>query len=503
MKKTNLAQAGPRPGNGTGEPVKLRAAAQRQLCSAWELDSTPFAWDNRWGMPLEAAAAGAFSGDDVLRPPNATIFAQARRWYRLHSFLRNVVNLKMGLHNHGLLGLRRLPVNPKKPNGETVVEWHPGIRAVADKDVERVKKWKEKNAEEISRVVQDVWLSFLLLRNVVALWMNGGRLMITPPENCKFMDKFGVERLTIQHNLSDEEIESLPGVSKKQKAALKTSRKLVITHDDEFFFFKVLKEEAVGMGFGWPDIATIFHACALNESLLVGDRQLADACRTVYEQHSLGHEIKSGLHAGSPVHFMSEIRAKAVEGQVKSKKGHIQMVTNFDHLIQIGAGRPKPEQYDTKRFAQVAEQLADWGMPYGQMLTGVINPYLMNLARSLAILDQHRMQPYLSALMLDGLGAPAPVMMVWDHSCFWDARMLLDMIKSGLQSGPVSGETFLRTAGFHPDDEREAKARDAALPTDLTLPVFDPNHGGQPGQGGLASQGKAGPGKTAGRQDKS
>ena len=138
-------------------------------------------------------------------------------------------------------------------------------------------------------------------------------------------------------------------------------------------------------------------------------------------------------------------------------------------------------------------------MPYGQMLTGVINPWLMNLSRSLATSDQQRMQPYLSALLRDGLNTPAPVVMVWDHSCFLDGRMLLDVIKSGLQAGPVSGETFLRSAGFDPADEREAKGRDAALPTDLTLPVFDPNHGGQPG----ASNGKAGPGKTAGRNDKS
>ena len=49
--------------------VKLGGSdqVQRQLCSAWELDSTSFAWDNRWGMPLEAAAVGAFAGDDVMR----------------------------------------------------------------------------------------------------------------------------------------------------------------------------------------------------------------------------------------------------------------------------------------------------------------------------------------------------------------------------------------------------------------------------------------------------
>jgi hypothetical protein len=460
------------------------------------LDSTPFAWDNRWGMPMEAAAAGAFAGDDVMRPPTGSIFSQARRWYRLHGFIRNVISLKLGMHNHGLLGRRTLPVNPKKPKDGQYTEWHPGIRPVNEKDRDKVNRWKAQNADEIGRVVLDVWMSFLVVRNAVALWMKNGRLIIKPPEGCSFTDKFGVEKLSLLHNLSDKEIESMPGLSAAQREKLKLSKKLEITHDDKLFFFRVLKEEPVGMGFGWPDLATVFHACSLNESLLVGDRQLADAMRSVYEQHKLGHEIKSGNNAGNPAHFMKENRAKAVEKQIKSKKGHIQMATNFDHEILIGAGRPKPDQFDTRRYAQVAEQMADWGLPYGQMLSGVINPFLMNLARSLATSDQHRMQPFLAALMQEALGAPAPVMMVWDHSCFWDSRMLLDVIKSGLQSGPVSGETFLRAGGFNPADERDAKERDAALPTELTLPIFDPNHGQQPGQG------SAGPGKTAGRNDR-
>ena len=349
--------------SGPAAVAPLKAAAQRQLCSAWELDATPFSWDNRWGMPLEAAAAGAFAGDDVMLPPNASIFAQARRWHRLHAFIRNVITLKLGLHNHGLLGVRQTPVNPKKPNGDKVVEWHPGIRALKDQDAERINKWKAANAEEIGRVVQDTWMSYLLLRNAVALWMKNGRLIIKYPEHCKFEDKYGVEKLTIKHNLTNSEVDALPGLTAKQRTALKLSQNLVLTHDHPLFFFKILKDEAVGMGFGWPDLATVFHVCALNESLLVGDRQLADAARTVYEQHKLGHEIKSGQHAGSPVHFMKETRAKALQKEIKSRKGHVQLATNFDHQIEIGAGRPKPEQYDTRRYAQVAAQLADWGCP--------------------------------------------------------------------------------------------------------------------------------------------
>jgi hypothetical protein len=32
-------------------------------------------------------------------PPTSTIFQQARRWYRLHAFIRNVIHLKLGFFN--------------------------------------------------------------------------------------------------------------------------------------------------------------------------------------------------------------------------------------------------------------------------------------------------------------------------------------------------------------------------------------------------------------------
>ena len=250
------------------------------------------------------------------------------------------------------------------------------------------------------------------------------------------------------------------------------------------------------MGLGWPDMGTLFHACSLNESLLVGDRQLADACRSVYEQHLLGHEIKSGNHAGSPAHFMKKPRAEAVKKEIQSKKGHIQLATNFDHKIVMGAGRPEPAQFDTKRYAQVAEQMAVWGLPFAQMLNGQINPNLMTMARQLADTDRKRVRPYLTAVLQEALLAPAPITLQWDDACFWDSRMLLDLLKAGVQAGPVSQESFLRLTLGNPAMEREAKARDAELPDKLLLPAFDAAHGAQKGA-------QAGPGKPAGKNDKS
>jgi len=409
-----------------------------------------------------------------------------------------VIHLKLGFYNYGLLGEQLVPVNPKKPDGDKRLAIHPGIRAAESKNEEKIERWKEKNREEISRVVIDVWQSFLMLRNVIALWRKTGRVIIKPVESVTYKDDFGVEELTVKHGLGDDQIDGMAGLSKAEKESLKSTKTLKLTHDNPSFFFKVLKEEPVGMGLGWPDLATLFHACSLNESLLVGDRQLADACRSVYEQHKLGHEIKSGQHAGSPAHFMKEDRAKAVRNEVKSKKGHVQLATNFDHEIVIGAGRPKPEMFDTKRYAQVAEQMVTWAMPFAQMLNGQINPNLMVMARQMGDVERKRMRPYLTELLREALLAPAPITLQWDDSCFWDARMLLDLLKNGMQAGPISQESFLRLTLGNPALEREAKARDAALPEEILHPAFDASHGAGPRLGT-----QAGPGKPAGKKDNS
>ena len=99
-------------------------------------------------------------------------------------------------------------------------------------------------------------------------------MIIRPPESVAYKDEFGQEELTIKHGLTAHKLTACPDYSRQNGiVALHTKPKL--THDNRIFFFKVLKEEPVGMGLGWPDLATLFHACSLNESLLVGDRQLA------------------------------------------------------------------------------------------------------------------------------------------------------------------------------------------------------------------------------------
>ena len=467
------------------------AATTKALCSAWELDSTSFAWDNRWGMPLEAAAVGAFAGDDVMRPPTSAIFQQARRWWRLHPFIQRMTQIRLAFILHGVLGDRERPQDPKDPDGDWETEYHPGIQALQRKDRDKLKAWKETNAAEIQRLVLEVGKERLITGNVVAIWQPEGRILVKPPEQCSYTDEFGTEMLTIKIDLTEEKIKKL-NISPAAKAELlKSPRSLNLTKKSTVFKFSVLKDEAIGMGFGWPDLVTLFHVCSLDESLLVGDRQLADACRTVYEQHKLGHEIRTGNHAGSPAHFANKTRREGTLKEVKGSKGHKILVTNFDHDILMGAGRPDSKHWDALRYKGVAEHMAMWAMPYAQMLSGQINPFLMTLAHRDCAPHRERMGPYVAQLLREGMGCPVPVRIRFDDECFWDSRMLLDLLKTGLAGGPISQGTFLHKAGFHQGEELLAKQYEAKLNPAWTRPAYDAAHG--PDQA---------PGKPAGKNDK-
>jgi hypothetical protein len=461
----------------------------RSLCSAWGLDATNFTWDNRWGVPMEAAAVGNFAGDDAMQPPKPAIFQQARRWTRMVPFIQRIHALKRGFMLYGLLGLQAVPKGKK---GEQVeYEWHPGIRAVDPKEKEALAEWKAKNAAEIQRVVFEVMRERQVTRNAVAVWQPQGRVILRPAETCVYEDEFGNETLTITTNLTVEKINALKISEKAKEELRKNPKKLKLTKDSAVFKFSVLKDEAVGQGFGWPDLAVLFHYCALEESLVVGDRQLADACRSVYEQHLLGHEIKSGQWAGSPAHFANKSRREGTIKEVKSNKGHKILATNFDHEIKIGAGRPLPNQYDALRYKAVAEHFAIWGAPYAQMWAGVVNPFLMSLARMEAQPERQQLQPFLAELVRNGLRCPVDVVIQFSDACFLDSRLLLDVLKTGLAGGPMSQGTFLDQTGFQQAQELARKGFEAGLDESLTKPAYDAAHGPEKP-----------PGKPPGKNDK-
>jgi hypothetical protein len=476
----------------TNKTKLTNAATRTSMCSAWGLDATNFTWDNRWGVPMEAAAVGNFAGDDTMRPPQAAIFQQARRWSRLVPFIQRIHRLRAGFILNGLLGLKET-IRGKR--GEQVeYEWHPGVVAASPADAVQLRQWKAQHAAEIQRIVLEVMSERQITRNAVAIWQSNGRIILRPAETCVYEDEFGQEKLTITTNLTTDKIEQLKVPEKVKVELRKNPRRLTLEKDGELFQFRVLKDEIMGQGFGWPDLATLFHFCALEESLVVGDRQLADACRTVYEQHLLGHEIKSGAHAGSPAHFANEARRKGTIKEVKSATGKKILATNFDHKILIGAGRPEAGQFDALRYKAVAEHFALWGAPYAQMWSGVVNPFLMSLARQDALPERLRLQPFLAELIRKGMRCPVDVVIQFSDACFWDSRLLLDMMKAGLAAGPISQGSFLRTAGLRQSEELAGKDFEAGLDPKIVKPAYDAAHGPEK-PGAKNSRGKP-PGKN-------
>lgn len=436
---------------------------------------TPFSWDPRWGPPVDGMGLRDGMLGDVNRSPGRNDFKQARRWATMQTFVRGVMQLRQTFYNYGLLGKRLTP-------GE--VEYHPGIQAVRKADRKAVAAWKAKERWRIVQLVTAIWREWLTLDNVIVLWRRAGAPVIFAPEDIlAYTDTFGIELLTLALHLSETDLKRM-ALTPAEVTALK-SGKLELTHEHPLFDFTVLKRERVGYGLAWPGLTTIFHACATGESLEVSDRALADSCRNVYEQHRLGHEIKSGPHAGSAVHFIKKPRAEAVLADVKGKKGGRQLVTNFDHEILLGAGLPDPKRFEASRYQGVTDRLAMWSMPVGQMLLGKqVNPFLMTLLRVQAEAERELMEPLLHAVLETQLRAPAPLTFQWDSSIFWDSRLMLDLLKNGLNAGPLSQTTFTERAGFNRAAELERKEAEARLPMDLKGPAWDPNHGTSAVDGG-------------------
>lgn len=451
------------------------------LCSSIDMAMVPFNWDDRWGSPMDTRLIeGANYGGDA-STPNKDTFRQCRRWARMNRLVGNILTLRRGFFNYGLLGERKVLSNPKKPKDGFDVELHPGIQAVAAKDKPKLDKWKADRYADIASYFRSGWNELLVVDIVITIWAKGGQPLVQNVEKCEYSDVFGDEVVTIRHNLSAQQIDEM-AIPPAQKTRLKQSKELKIRKGDPLYSFDVVKRTPRGHGVGWPGIGGIFHSCAIIENLQTSDRQLSDAMRTVYEQHLCGYEIKNGPGQGSSAQHLKPVRATAVGKMIKAKKGHIQIVTNFDHKIVIGAGLPAPTQFDDRRFLGALNDIMLWGMPFGQMvLAKAINPYLMPLLSQMATDERELMRPHFKRILKEALGCPVDFTLEWDNSIFWDSRLMLDLLKTALNAGPLSQETFLTTAGFNHSQELGRKGNEADLDDGYKSPAWDPNHGKRPG----------------------
>jgi hypothetical protein len=424
------------------------------LSSAWEgerlLDG--FASIGRTEAELSKAQ------DNPLDRPRQ--FMKAREHWRHQWFVREITRLRFSFYHYGF---------------KIVSEEKKARKAVKD--------WAKSNRRMYRKYAREAWLEWLVMDNVVGIWRVKGIKppVVFPPECCHFSDLWGNEILKMRHQMTTEHITTIGAFSRTEQAAFASSKvagELTLEHGGNVFDFDVLRRERTGAGFGVPTVADIFLPAAEATSLDAGLQTLSGACRYVMEQHLMGHEIKSGIHAGSPAHFYNKKRAEAFEKQTKGKTGHNRVATNFDHLVRQAANWPDPKHFQDVRYSSAMMRFAVWSMPLGQMLFGkTLNPFLMTMLKVQAQAEREFMEEHLRTVFVQALGAPEETKVAWSNACFTDPRIAADMMKTGLAAGPTSQTTFQREAGMDPEEERENKSEESKLPEAETHPIYDAAHG--------------------------
>jgi hypothetical protein len=417
----------------------------------------------------------------VYQKPRAQVFYMTRNWYERSTFIKSIIELKTSILNYGFQ-----------------------VVAKDKKDQKAIEKWasdEDGHGMTIRALARDTWQEWLVQDNCIGMWRKSGIPFVYPVEHSSYHDDFGIENLAITHSLSAAAIAAMPGLSAKEKSVLSTGKiqlqkqgKNFVTKD---LYFQVVKRTRVGAGLAWPKLRTLFNTVATWESLELADWQLADAMRTVYEMHLVGHEIKSGPHAGANAHFLKKKRADTILSKIRGKEKLLarvlQMVVNFDHKIEYP--RPDPKHLGKERYSSVEQRLLYWSAPFGQLAflgQSDINPMMPSFMKSIAKQERDYVGPFLKVVLTGALNPPKPIEILFADDIFLDQRLMLEVMKSGLSAGPLSSRTFLEGTMGKGSAERERahKEEEHDLPDHQTLPKFDPNHGHQPGKAGKPLGGK-------------
>ena len=469
--------------NRKSKRARLPAGHQRagEVVGGGDMDTSMF-----WFGDLNVW--GAFpTTPTVYQKPRSQVFYMTRNWFERQVFVRQIILLRFAIFNYGFKltgggGKKDKPVN----------DW-------------LKEKWYGIPIQKIvTQFVRDAWMEWLIQDNVIAVWRKrtgGTRPLVYPVEQCAYADDFGVERLSFAHGLTRSSIGSLK-LPKEEDKVLRESKDINLTKtanaaDSTLFDFEVVKRSRFGFGLAWPQLRTIFNTVGAWESLELADWQLCDALRTVYELHKIGHEIKNGPHAGSSAHFLKKTRAEAVRKQIAPTKQTLasvkRLIVNFDHAIEYP--RPDEKHFKGERYSGMFDRLLYWSMPLGQMIfSKSVNPFLMPMLKAQAANERGFVGDFIKTVLVKTLGAPENIQVEFSDDVFWDTRLLADILKTGLTSGPISQTTWLESAGLNPERERERKDGESKLPKHQVTPIFDAAHGDQkPGDKG---------GRPAGKSDK-
>lgn len=383
-------------------------------------------------------------------------YERARYFARRNYLVREMTRARRAFLNYGC---RLLPVDPAQK--DAVAEWS-----------------QSKDGLRASKVLRDAVTEWIQMDCVLAFWMEEARLPATllAPEAVVYSDMFGLERLKVCLKVDEKQMLAA-GIPRDLVARYRRGEVLLSEDADEYF--SVLKNERVGHGLGRPRMESAFDVLSECESLEIGENLLASVARTVIRQHVMGHEIKSGPKAGSPVHFLKSNRSKEVKDFFMGRTGFLEFASNFDHEIKLHWIDPK--MLSAEKWATIVDRLVWWGGPAALLyLARTIQPYLLTVLRAQCEEDRALLRPFINEV-IQTYDPPGPVTVDWSNRCFTEPRVAAELMKFLVQQGPLSLRTALEDSGFDAEEERTRKAEELEDDPKLHLPIFDAAHGDNPG----------------------
>lgn len=339
-------------------------------------------------------------------------------------------------------------------------------------------RWRLRNKVLVENLHREIWQDWITFNTAVVakLPIPEARPMLLPPYSVRYSNRLGIEKLEFLHGLSWADLELVP---KEIRSAFSGGRLALDKLPGAKF--RVVTNARLGAGLGPPTMMSVFHACDTAASLAAADGSLAEAARRVIRQHKLGYEIRTGPMAGSNQNHAKPKRLKDVQTAFAGRAGVMEFADNFDHEVVLHTVDPR--FFDAKRLDTMERRLFVWSAPLGQMLftRGGIAPFLMTLLRVRIEQMRERVAALVNHVINEMLDAPVPLAVKYDSRILRDDRLAAEMLKFSLLNGLSSQRTARSETGLDDVEERRIKEEEGKQPMAVKVPVYDPNHGNQPG----------------------
>lgn len=409
------------------------------------------------------------TGSEKLRPEDLLFrerpstpqdcFMRARSWQKENWFVHTVNQGKVDFYNYGM---ELVPKENTKQNRKKLEDF-----------------WEKNKRIYLSthQYCKEVMREFVLNQNVVSFWREAPETKMVPflllGEQCDYVDIFGVPRLWWNPNYKpvhmpqSNDVFQFSGMSGKDiKNRYFTGQKIELSEDwDEHF--EVLTTNYRTMGFGIPDLYSVFRTLTQNESMEVGDAMLGLLSRRVVLDHKLGFELK-GMGASPNAAFQKDVsiwtkkRGDALIKYFNGRYGFIETTSNFDYAQKVWALDPK--LFVGTKWDTVINRLLWWGGPLGFMIVcKQPNPFLLGIFKSMSDGVRSDVGMHLNFTLNQGVSKlPMEIEVKWSDRCFLDMRLAWDMVSGLMKQGPLSLTTSLSEAGFDPNMELELKKGETA-----------------------------------------